>query len=185
MNGSIFCRLVSLLLGMLLLVSCTMRGAPPAAFQEIDLVGIWEARYSPERIDRLEIRDNGTFKQTYLDRTGPDDYVYETPWNHWSLERLPDGRVIVHLQGARYYLAGKELGELDGLTALTMNDTVAEKKWFYDPFGKELIHMVKELTLNVRDVRGELILHHVWTSGDGGFALFGGDVQTFRKLENP
>ena len=122
---------------------------------------------------------------TRLNLTLSSYYVYETPWSRWSLERVPDGRIKIHLQGARYYLAGKEVGELEGLTAPTRYDAGGEAKWFYDPFGEELTHMVKELALNVRSVRGELILHHMWTSGDGGFALFGGEVETFRRLTNP
>jgi hypothetical protein len=186
MKPLVLYRLAGAILAVVLVTSCTMSGAPPSTdLKEVDLVGTWVARYSPSRIDRLEIRGDGTFKQTYQDRSSDNDYVYETPWNHWSLEYLPDGRVRIHLQGARYYLAGNSVGELEGLTAPTRYDAGGENRWFYDPFGEELTHMAKELALNIRSVRGELILHHMWTSSDRGFALFGGEGETFRKLTNP
>lgn len=135
---------------------------PPATFQESDLVGTWEARYG-KGVDRLIIRADGTFKQIYRDRT-----YYETPWNKWWVERLPHGGARVHLEGARYYL------------------NFAADELFYDPFAKESVEMVGELILNVRGLSsGELILHHMWTHGDGGFALIGGETEMFRRVEEP
>ena len=73
-------RILGLVLLGLTLQGCTLqRGGPfsnpPATFEESDLVGVWEAEYAG--LDRLTIREDGTFKQVY--REG--DYVYETPWN--------------------------------------------------------------------------------------------------------
>ena len=67
------CRLVGVILAALFVASCTMRGiVPPTDLEEVDLVGTCEARYSPRHIDRLEIRGDGTFKQTYEERSSGD-----------------------------------------------------------------------------------------------------------------
>jgi hypothetical protein len=164
----------------------------PSDFQDPDLVGTWEAHYMEWGIDRLVIRAEGTFKQVYRDRT-VKDYVYETPWNEWWVERLPDGRVWVHLQGARYYLDGIEVAEREGLEHPGPEDqpnfwgeTEPPPHSFYDPFGKEFLNMVGELVLNVRRTSSaELILHHMWASGDRGFAMIGGESEIFRRVETP
>lgn len=135
---------------------------PPATFQDSDLVGTWEAHYG-DRVDRLIIRIDGTFKQIYRDR----DYAYETPWNKWWVERLPDGRVRVHLEGARYYLTWVERGDY----------------LFYDPFGDELIEMRGELVLNVRRLpSGEIILYHMFASPEWGFPIIGWERDMFRRV---
>lgn len=106
---------------------------PPATFRKTDLVGTWEGHYGGyagygQGLDRLILRADGTFKQIYeIEKQG---YVYETPWNEWWMERFPDGRVRVHLEGARYYVAGIERAERDGLdpTGLATADTLYD--WF-------------------------------------------------------
>jgi len=141
---------------------------PPATFQDSDLVGTWEARYWEAGVDTLIIRADGTFKQIYRDNY-KKDYVYETPWNRWWVERFPDGRVRVHFEGGRYFLGFTERGEV-----------------FYDPFADELVKMPGELILNVRKLSsGELILHHMWTHSDRGFGLIGGETEMFRRVETP
>ncbi len=162
---------------------------PPPTFQDTDLVGVWEAHYGIG-IDNLTIRADGTFKQVYRDYT-VEGYVYETSWNKWWVERFSDGRVWVHLQGARYYLDGIMMAELDGKDYPGPEDqpdfwgkTGPPPFPFYDPFGKRPLYMVGELVLNVRcDSSGEIILHHMWTSSDRGFAIIGGDVEVFRRVE--
>lgn len=158
---------------------------PPVDLQTSDLVGTWETRYGGGRVDRILIREDGTYKQIYYDKR--NNYSWETPWNKWSLEKLPDGNMRLHLQGGRYFLAGIEVAERDGLgppcTAEYPNcGWDLSPELFYDPFEEQLIEMVNELALNIRMVSSELILHHVWTSGDRGFAIFGGEQEIYRRV---
>jgi hypothetical protein len=74
---------------------------PPESLHESDLVGTWETYYWGDSVDTLILRDDGTFKQIFRD-PAEDRYRYETPWNEWWLEQLPDGAVRLHLAGARY-----------------------------------------------------------------------------------
>ena len=164
---------------------------PPSDFKEEKLVGSWETRYG-RRTDKLVLRDDGTFKQIYRDPT-QGDYAYETPWNEWWLERFADGRIRLHLHGARYYVDGTRVGELDGYAyEVGGHETVPEDKprsvpWpFYDPFIHQHLEMVGQLVLNVRlDSHGELLLHHMSYSSDGGFAMSGCQQDQFRRIETP
>ncbi len=149
-------------------------GNPPAALQADDLIGIWEAEYCSKCRDRLFLREDGTFKQVY--HNGWQNYIYETPWNRWWIERFPDGRVRVHLEGARYYYAGIEEGEREGLFPTISPEQYSP--WgneirfedYYDPFTQESVQMVKELILNVRQLpSGEIVLVHMWGGPDWGF----------------
>jgi hypothetical protein len=154
----------------ILLVSACSAGfeSPPPDLEDADLAGTWVTHYTRHTTDELVLRFDGTFKQRYADSSEP--YVFETPWNGWWLARLPNGLIRVHLDGARYFLASPEIVSL-GL---------------YDPFAREFVHPVRELILSVRvESDGELILHHMWTSGDGGFALIGGDKEVFHRIKGP
>lgn len=115
---------------------------PPATLQELDMVGTWKADYGSRRgVDKLILRADGTFKQIYENRR--ENYTFETPWNKWWLERFPDGRVRVHLKGARYYLGGIPVAEI-----------YEDEGWGHDPFhperfdpvwsGKSIVYMVRE-----------------------------------------
>jgi len=164
---------------MLMLMACGVSYSNPLeAFHDLDLVGTWEAHYWKDVVDQLIIREDGLFKQIYRDGTG---YVYETPWNEWWVEHFPDGRVRLHLKGARYYREGISIAEEDGM--------LPGSNWprfFYDPFADESIDMVRKLILNVQtDSSGELILHHMWISSDRGFALIGGEMEVFRRIKTP
>jgi len=152
---------------------------PPATLQESDLVGTWEADYGLRvGVDRLILRADGTFKQIYENQR--EDHVYETPWNEWSVERFPDGRVRVHLKGARYYLEGIRVTEEGGVIPAALPVVGGEPWPFYDPFAKESVYMVGELIFNVRRLSsGELILAHMWGSSEWGF----GDTDVFHRVE--
>ncbi len=141
---------------------------PPPDLETADLVGIWETHYSRQSTDRLELRADGTFRQTYADSR--ENYAFETPWNAWWLQRLPGGLIRVHLEGARYF-----------------PDSLAQQAYgLYDPFAKEILRPIKELILSVRvDLEGELVLHHMWTGSDRGFALIGGEKLYFRRIDTP
>lgn len=166
--------------------------SPPATFQSAALTGTWQVHYMDWGVDRLIIRADGTFKQVYRDRT-LDGYVYETPWNAWSLERLADGRVRIHLQGARYYLEGIRIAEENGMHPAWL-DSECDDPWcaeawprgFFDPVGHdEVVHMVEELVLNVRsDSSGQLHLLHMRIGGGLGFGLVC-QWEEFRRVATP
>lgn len=154
---------------------------PPATLQESDLVGTWKADYGRYHgVDMLILRADGTFKQVYENQR--EDYVYETPWNKWWLERFPDGRVRLHLKGARYFLDGIRWAEKEGLIS-----TFPQTAWpYHDPFDPRRryrsVKMVGELILNVRVLpSGELVLDHMWPSSEWGF----GDADLFHHVETP
>jgi len=170
----------------------TQFSAPPASLQESDLLGTWQTSYWRSGVDTLIIRKDGTFKQIYRSMR-EKDYVYETPWNKWWLERLSDGRVRLHLDGARFYIAGIGFAEQEGLHApcpdYWPDCRMGEQPpafGFYDPYGEEFVEMVEELVLNVRcDSSGKIVLHHMWDSSDRGFALFGGEKEVFLRVRVP
>jgi hypothetical protein len=151
----------------LLVVACDVKTQPPPQIEESDLVGFWETKYSRTMTDTLQLRSDGTFKQLYEDRAR--GYVFETPWNAWWIERLPNQLIRIHLEGAKYFLESPTLHDGE----------------FYDPYAHEFLHPVKELVLHVRmDSKGELLLEHVWTYGAQGFAIIGGEAQRFRRAES-
>jgi hypothetical protein len=155
----------------LLLVSACKPGFenPPQELEDADLLGTWEAEYGRQRTDRLELRADGKFKQTYKEHA-EEESVFETPWNEWWLERRPDGLIRVYLDGARYFL----------------DDPMMQALGLYDPFAREWLPPMKQLVLSVRmDRNGELLLHHMWTGSDRGFALMGGDREWFGRIAGP
>jgi hypothetical protein len=177
----------------LITAQCGTRFAvAPADLEASDLVGTWEAEYWRSGLDRLILRENGTFKQIYRS-CQVSDYVYETPWNEWWIDRLQDGRVWLHLEGARYYYAGVRFAEQEGLHASCPDDWPDCRMGldpppfgFYDPYGREFVEMIGELVLNVRsDASGALVLHQMWDYADRDFALIGGEWEVFRHVEKP
>jgi hypothetical protein len=155
---------------------------PPTTLQESDLAGTWQTHHDQIGVDRLIINADGTFKQIYEERMAyvVRVYSYETPWNDWWLERFPDGRVRLHLEGARYYRRGKTVAELDG-----MGFGPQPNPWLFgDPFSRESVEMVGKLILNVRaDSRDERLLHHMFWGTDEGFSMIGCEEQYFRRVE--
>ena len=147
---------------------------PPASLGEIDLVGTWEAHYGLS-VDRLILSTDGTFKQVYTSGY-TEGYVYETGWNSWGVQRLGDGRVRVRLQGARFYPDGIAVAEEGGWGRGAGS--------FYDPITVRPLDMDGKLVLNVRvDPDGELILYHMWSTGDQGFAMSGCERDIFRQVD--
>jgi hypothetical protein len=159
---------------------------PPSDFQENDLVGTWQAHYG-QSVDMLVLSGDGSFQQVYQDGHA-DNYVYETAWNDYDLERFADGRVRVHLQGARYYAQGTSIAENEGLQPEPWPGFYGESGppayLFYDPFAEQPVFMVRELVLNVRvDSSGELLLYHMDIESDGGFAQTGCQRRIFRRVD--
>jgi hypothetical protein len=157
---------------------------PPADLEDVDLVGTWSTRYDGAT-DRLIINADGTFKQIYEERIAIILGLYrnETPWNHWWVERFSDGRIRVHLEGARYYLRGRGVAELDGMPY----GPASSLPWaFRDPFADEYADMTGGLVLTVRaDSRGQLLLHHMFYSADEGFGRTDCQRQYFRRVDAP
>ena len=190
MKWNIIQALTILIFTSAILIGCNAPWSPPPeSFQQDHLVGTWETKYGNQRSDQLIIKPNGTFKQIYSEQdTNSGGYRFETPWNSWRLEESYDGQVRLHLQGGRYYPAGKRFAERDGREVCPDVRPDCERKnraySFYDPFSDKLVKMLDELILNVRITdSGELILHHNWLYGDRGFALIGGDDEIFHRVE--
>ena len=165
---------------------------PSSSFVLSDIAGTWEARYHPG-VDTLHIREDGTFRQLYVHDDYWRHYEYETPWNEWWSERLPDDIMRIHLPGARYYLRGIGIGEREAFSAPCPAGTPRSRgascsaaHSFVDPFTRELVVMPRELVLTVRvDSSGELLLHHMFYSLDEGFGLSGCHSYQFRRFETP
>lgn len=117
--------LIAALFTMLSWCSCTIGprstelSDPPPTFQDSDLVGSWQADYGGHEtqgglwarmsgVETLVLRDDGMYRQVYDDGNG---HVQTGLWNRWSAERLPDGRVRLHLVEGRFYPLEIELGE--------------------------------------------------------------------------
>ncbi len=145
--------------------------APPGSFDEAELVGTWQAHYG-RSVDTLTLKSDGTFTEIYEDRYD-EDYVFETAGSNWWMERYPDGRVRVYLQGARFYEEGTRLAEEGGCYG----------DWrFYDQVAEEFVTMPDTLVLNLRvDSSGQPLLLHLWSTGDEGLALFGCERNIFRR----
>ena len=77
---------------------------PRKDFTEADLVGTWWAGYvsSPKVDDYLEIRADGTYKQTiYIEFSEIPSVYYESAWLPWWIEYFDDGIPYLHLEGLR------------------------------------------------------------------------------------
>jgi hypothetical protein len=169
---------------MLVLGACIALQAPwadpPPELSDDDLVGIWQIRTGGST-ETVKLETGGTFRQEYVEDGGKYEFV--SPIGRWSIERLANGQMRVHLIGARYFQEGPEVAELQGRLAECPWESGSPQaclRPFYDPFSKEYIEMPGELVLNVRvDSQGRLLLYQMWTSGDGGFPLLGGGDDYF------
>lgn len=158
---------------------------PADNFKPSDLEGIWKTQYGAHTEDQLIIISDGTYKQIYED--SKTNYSFETLWNKWWVENSPDGRKYIHLEGARYFLNGIEVAERDGM-GVPCPDNFPNCGWdklpfqFYNPYTYENLVMAGELVLTIlTDLSGNLVLHHMWTSGDRGFAIVGGNEEIFHR----
>lgn len=162
---------------------------PPVSLQERDLVGAWQTHCGKRCAERIILRSDGTFQQSYRNLR-EEDYVAETSSNRWWLERLGDGQIRLHLDGGRYYREGIEFAKLGGREF--PGPTELPNLWgiegppavaFYDPIAHDYLEMVDELVLNVRTTRsGELQLLHMWTSSDRGYAILGANAEIFHRV---
>lgn len=167
--------------------SCSIRFTNPSPnLESSDLEGMWTAHYSLGTTDTITLKPDGTFRQIFRD--ADEEYVFDSGRNHWTLEKLPNGIIRLHLYGGRYYLDGISLAEANGRKNPDDPCLDTDCAWglqprsFYDPFGNELLQMVDELILVAQvDAAGNLILHHVWTSSDRGFLLIDKDREIFYR----
>lgn len=159
---------------------------PESSFRDTDLVGTWTAAYPGGGIDRLIIAADGTFRQVYQDGA-QKNYIFESPRSSWWTERLSTGLLRLHLKGARYYLDGTRVAERNGRGWCSSTEVDCRRDRepypFYDPFAHATVYMMDELVLEIRQTsRGDLILHHLWSSSDRGFALIGGESEIYRRV---
>ena len=140
-------------------------------------------RYSTSRNEELYIFNNGTYKQIYKDK----GIAIESPLNNWWLEELSDGGIYLHLEGAKYYFYGPSRTDKykticpagDSTCEQVMNQISNEA---YDWIGNNWIDVSDQLILNVRmESNGNVILMHLWDSGDQGFPIIGGESEIYRK----
>jgi hypothetical protein len=139
---------------------------PPSSLEKVDLLGVWEATYSQESIDRITLKENH-FQQTYRD----PETDFGVNGNAWRLERLPSGFVRIYLPGARYYALG-----------------VDNSNWLpsYDPFIGDDAPVIDELVLQVViDSAGNLVLRHLSLDPDEGIPMFGEDRALFHRVVTP
>jgi hypothetical protein len=159
---------------------------PPPSLKISDLEGVWATHYSLGTTDTIIINSDGTFQQVFED--SHEEYLFDSGWSQWTLEKLPNGTVRLHLHGGRYYLDGISLAETNGRKNPDHPCLEEDCTWglkprsFYDPFTDEPVQMVNELILVILvDARGNLILHHIWTSSDRGFLLIDKDREIFYR----
>ena len=109
----------------------------PATLQMADLAGTWQAKYTEEvhGLETLVLKADGTYQQRFED--SEQGYSYTSPWNKWYIERLPDGRVYVHLEGMRYFPGGIQLAES------------GEPLYLYDDDIKEYMKVEGEVILRL------------------------------------
>jgi hypothetical protein len=158
---------------------------PPEGFEESSLVGTWVAHYSAgPGVDTLVLRADGTFQQTFQHRT-IEGYRFETPWNRWWMERFPDGRARLHLQGARFYARGVDTAEREGKQPYEFGPGL---EYFWDPIALDFVTMVGELVLNVQnESTNGLVMLNMLVGSDEGWIFFwtGRDEDAFRRVDSP
>lgn len=151
----------------LMISSCVVKDEiyvdPPDDFQESDLIGTWEAHYDGNGtgIDRLVLREDGTFQQTY---DSLEHHTYQTSWNKWYVEYSGGDLVFVYLEGARFYDEGRSVAEADGIGCPAAKCGVGVPYPFRDPVSKEFVEMAGKLVLIVRspaDAPSELVMKHM------------------------
>lgn len=185
-----FRTVVIWLLFVLCITSCARAESyknPPQDLQISDLVGTWEAHYGSNRVDRLVIREDGLYKQIYEDPL--EDYYFETDWKNIQLEFLSNDNIYIHFEKARYFNEGVRLGELDGLGEPCPSElpgcySESHPREFYDPYTNDFVTMRNQLILTIRLDDTKFVFHHLWTTQDRGFAIFGGQTEVFRKVKN-
>lgn len=142
---------------------------PPKSLEKTDLIGTWEVSYDEWGKDSIALGID-SFTQKYQDSLG-QGHTYEFTGHQWQLERLPQGLVRIHLQGAKYFRLGVDF---------------SNQSYLYDSFANETLTIQGELVLEVRVTQAnEFVLYHLTTDADaGGVSLFGNSANFFRKVSS-
>jgi hypothetical protein len=72
---------------------------PPKALGEEDLIGTWVADYANGNIDKIIIKDDGTYKQIFSSTAS--DLSFESSWQKWWIEQKDHGYLYLHLEGMK------------------------------------------------------------------------------------
>lgn len=157
-----------MVVALLLITSCGfLYHNPSQSLNKVDLLGVWEAKYSQSTTDRLELRMDG-FTQHYQD-VSAKDHTYERTGQEWWVEHLPQGFTRVHLKGALFLPYGIES---------------SMETYLHDPFVNESVTVDNEVILVVQVSRtGELYLYHLTVDADeGAVSVFGNDADAFHRV---
>jgi hypothetical protein len=134
----------------------------PENFQEEDLIGTWVAEYNGGvAIDRLVIKEDGTYKQIFMDTLTPSRN-FESDWSKWWLEQRPSGYIRLHMDGMRKCDNLEEICERPS-GGMSLSD------WAIDPCEGELISMPDKTVLIVSGYHlprpGEIVLRQTRVGG--------------------
>ena len=141
-----------------------------------------ETRYGKDITDTITIREDGKYQQFYENKN--TNYRYKTSWDLVRIENLSNRGVYIHLEHGRYYSAGEEIAELDGM-GIPSPKELPNCYFGTHPrvsliLTRDDVEMMNELILtNRKKPNGEIISHHMWTSSDRGFAVIGREVKSF------
>lgn len=148
----------------------------PKTFEERNLVGKWTIKYSASASETLVLKSDGGFQQIYEASSDPANRI-QIDGEGWYIERLTDDQARLIVPTGRYFLLGREFGESNGQRGRDLFG-------FYDPFSKETVYMDDQLILSVVITdSGQYLLHHLWTSSDRGFVIFGCASEYFQHME--
>jgi hypothetical protein len=134
------------------LSACLSSTDPLAQIKESDVVGTWQAIYAdshanvdPSGIERIVLRGDGTYQQTYTDGSG---YRYKSEWNKWYM----DSDRLIHLERGRWFPLG-----IDDSERAMQGQVLSMKIRGKDVF----VELVKEIILIVTYSGEQLTLEHL------------------------
>ena len=81
---------------------------PPINFHESDLIGVWEASNTQYSLEKLEIREDNTFSQTF--KLLDIDYEFQIDGT-WVMIREETKCAYIHLDGMRFFDQVFEIAE--------------------------------------------------------------------------
>jgi len=136
--------------------------SPRPTIQESDLVGYWVAWYGGGTRDLLILREDGMFRQGYINPRD-EGHTFFTTWLPWTIERFPEGDIYVHLEGGRVNRPGVNLEIVEA--------------WdlpFWDPYRRRSVYMRNELILTVRQapVSGDIYLEHMCSGRESCYRTY-------------
>jgi hypothetical protein len=121
--------------------------SPRHDFTEADLVGTWWAGFvsSPKVDDYLEIRADGTYKQTiYIEYSEIPSVYYESDWLPWWIEYFDDEIPYLHLVGLRLCAHVPDLRSCDQAGGGEKDWNAFNQNQWYDSCRDEWLLQVDE-----------------------------------------